>query len=370
MAKERYLKALRCQSPEVIPHQIWLGHPEFISHATGVDYYAHPLQASLRFHELFDVDNGGPTHVDDTPLPRPQAGTTADGGERSDEGFGTVWHNQSPFTEPEQLWDFDPDPWGPDADKAVEPNYALSNFRWCFQPETWGERRAAEDAAWARLEALFPGRFTDARSFYCTSFMWAICLFGWDVFLMALGLDPDKTGQTLRRVSEVTERMYQYFATCGGAAFVVAHDDLCMTSGPVAAPEWYRKHIYPEYERVFAPVKQAGQTVLLLSDGDVSALAHDLAPLVDGFIFESSTPPDFMFDHFGKDKCLVGGVDVRPLTFGSPADVEREVEQAIERGKSCPGFVVACSNTIPANVPIDNVYAYFAAVEKHRHRSQ
>ena len=120
MSRERYLNGLRCQLPDVMPHQIWLPHPKFISHATGVDYYEHPMKAALRFHELFDVDNGGPVHVSDTPLPRPNAGITADGGERSDEGFGTVWHNQTPFTEPEQLWDFDPDPWGKDSENSKE----------------------------------------------------------------------------------------------------------------------------------------------------------------------------------------------------------------------------------------------------------
>jgi hypothetical protein len=369
MSTQRYLKALRCQAPATMPHQVWLIHPEFVSHATGLDYYAHPLKAAQRFHKRFDVDNGGPVHVDDTPLPRPGAGATADGGARSEEGFGTVWHNVSPFTEPEQLWNFDPDPFGPDAPKAVEPTYALSNFQWCYEPATWDKRRAAEDAAWAQIEALFPGRFTDARSFYCTSFMWAICIFGWDVFLMALGIDPDKTGQTLQRISETTEQMYRYFATCDNAAFVLAHDDLCMTSGPVTSPAWYRKYIYPEYERVFAPVKEAGKVVLFMSDGNISALAPDIAPMVDGFSFESSTPADFMFQNFGKSKCLVGGIDVKPLTFGSEDVVEQEVKRAIDRGRDCPGYVIACSDTIPGNVPIPNIYAYFAAVEKWRRRS-
>jgi hypothetical protein len=368
MSHERYLNALRCQNPAVIPHQLWLLHPEFISHATGVDYYEHPLQAALRFHARFDVDNGGPVHVADTPLPRPKTGKTADGGERSDEGFGTVWHHQSPFTEPEQLWDFDPDPWGPDANKAVEPNYALQNYRWCFQPETWPQRRAGEDAAWAKLETRFPGKFTDARAFYCTTFMWGICIFGWDVFLMALGLDPDRTGQTLRRLSDVTARMYEYFATCDGALFICPHDDLCITSGPVTAPEWYRTYIYPQYEKIFAPVKAAGKPVILTSDGDISKLAPELAGVVDGFIFESSTPAEYMFNTFGQRKCLVGGIDVRPLTFGAPADVEAEVKKAIDRGRDCPGYVIACADTIPANVPIANVYAYFDAVEKYRRR--
>ena len=222
MSKKRYMQALRCQSPEVIPHQIWLNHPEFIKDATGIDYYDYPGKASLRFHELFDVDNGGPGHIDDTPLKRPAAKKLQNGGEVTEEGFSTVWHNEAPFTEPEQLWNFDPDPWGKDAQKAIEPNYAIKNFRWCFQPETWEARISGENERWAKLEKVFPGKFTDARSFYCTSFMWAICIFGWDVFLMALGTDPDRTGQAIRRISAVTEKMYQYFALCDNAEFVGA----------------------------------------------------------------------------------------------------------------------------------------------------
>lgn len=368
MSRERYLQALRCQGPAVIPHQIFLAHPEFVADATGVDPYDHPKEVGLRFHARFDVDNGGPGAVDDTPSPRPKAGKTADGGERSGEGFGTVWHNASPFTEPEQLWNFDPDPWGPDADKAIEPGYALKNFRWCYEPETWPARRAAEDAAWAELEALFPGKFTDARAFYCTTFMWGICIFGWDVFLMALGLDPERTGQALCRIADVTARMYGYFATCNGALFVCPHDDLCITSGPVAAPEWYGKHVFPQFEKIFAPVKAAGKPIILTSDGDITKLAPDLANIVDGFIFESSTPPDPMFKAFGRTKCLVGGIDVRKLTFGTPGDVTKEVRRAIDRGRDCPGYVICCADTIPANVPIPNVYAYFDAVAKYRKR--
>lgn len=366
MARDRYLKALRCQRPETIPHQLWLPHPEFISHSTGVDYYRQPMTASLRFHERFDVDNGGPVHTDDTPLPRPCEGKTDDGGETTGEGFGTVWHNVSPFTEPEQLWNFDPDPWGMDSDKAVEPDYAMKNFRWCFQPETWPERRMREDEAWAVVEALWPEKFTDARSFYCTTFMWAICVFGWDVFLTALGLDPEKTGQALQRISEITRRMYEYFASCDSASFVLAHDDLCMSNGPVTSPEWYRRWIYPQYESIFAPVKASGKPVILMSDGDIRALSSDVSGLVDGFVFESSTPAQFMTSKFGKDKCLIGGISVKPLTFGSTADVEAEVQKAADLGRDCPGYVLACADTIPANVPLENVYAYFDAVERFR----
>jgi len=365
----RYMQALRCENPDVIPLQISGAiNPEFITDCTGIDYYENPGSASKRFHEIWDVDNGGPTHLDDTPLERPKAERTEDGGTTTDEGFNTVWHNEAPFTEPDDLWNFDPDPWGKDADKAIEPNYAMKNFRWCFEPATWNTRRLKENENWAKLEAVFPGKFTDARGFYCTCFMWGICIFGWDVFLMALGMDPDKTGQSLQRISEVTVKMYEYFATCKNAEFICPHDDVCITSGPVTSPEWYRQYIWPQYAKIVTPVKRIGKPVIITADGNLTKLAPDMAKVVDGFIFESSTPVDFMFENFGKDKCLIGGIDVRILTFGTESEVEKHVKDIVAKGRKYPGYVIACADTIPANVPLKNVYRYFETVEKERKR--
>jgi len=366
--RRRYLQALRCKSPEVIPHQVWLNHPEFISDCTGIDYYDKPGSASKRFHEIWDIDNGGPMYLDDTPRERPKAEKKIDGGVTTDEGFNTVWHTDNPFSGPEDMWNFDPDPNGKDADKALEPQFAIKSFKWCFEPDSWNERRQTENANWAKLEAVFPGKFTDARSFYCTCFMWGICLFGWDIFLLALGMDPDKTGQALERISEVTVKMYEYFATCENAEFICPHDDVCISSGPVVSPDWYRQYIWPQYEKIFAPVKQAGKPVIITADGDLSKLAPDMAKVVDGFIFESSTPADFMFDNFGENKCLIGGIDVRVLTFGTADEVEKHVKDIIAKGRNCPGYVIACADTIPSNVPIKNVYTYFKTVEKERKR--
>lgn len=368
MSKNRYMQALNCQWHEVVPHQLWLHHPDFIKDATGVDYYDRPKTASVRFHQRFDVDNGGPVDIDDTPKERPVVGENKEGGQTREEGFSTVWneHNRKPFTEPEQLWDFDP--FGDYAMKAVEPTYAVGNYKWCFQRETWQKRRQDWNDYWAKIEAVYPGKFTNAQGFYCTTFMWGVCIFGWEIFLTALALDPDKTGQTLVRISEATAKMYEYFATIDDIEFVSAHDDLCIGSGPVADPQWYRKYIYPQYEKIFAPIKEKGKKVILTSDGDITKLAPDLAGIYDGFIFESSTPFDFMLENFGSSKTLVGGINVRPLTFGNESDVQKEVEAALEKGKKYPGYIAACCDTIPGNVPIANVYAYFDAVEKYRYR--
>ena len=365
MSRERLLQALNLQNPDIIPHWVWLQHPEFISDATGVDYRQKPLTATIHFHKRFDVDWGGPTDLNDNPGIEHEADAS---GEKTDEGFGTVWHRTSPFANPEQLWNFDPDPWGPDCEKAKEVQFATKNFRWAFEPETWKQVWQPEDEMWQGLEKLFPGKFTEGCSFYCTSFMWAICIFGWDVFLTALGLDPDKTGQTIQRISEISVKIHECFATRENARYLIAHDDLCTSGGPITSPQWYKKYIYPVYEQLFSIVKAKGQRILLLSDGNITKLAKDIAPLVDGFCFEHSTSSEYMFKNFGSIKCLLGGVDGRILTFGTKDEVKTEVKKVIDMASNCPGFILACSSTIPANVPIENVYTYFDTVEKYRNR--
>ena len=366
--KTRYMKALRCENPATIPHQIWLLHPDFIRDSTGVDPSEKPMTASINFHKRFDVDNGGPVFTEDKPIQSIKGNKNKDGGVTTGEAFNTVWHNNSPFSDPEELWDFDPDPWGKDADKSNDPKFAMKNFRWCFQTETWDLKRSHEDEQWKKIEHIFPGKFTEGRGFYCTCFMWGICVFGWDVFLMALGLDPDKTGETLQRISEITVKIYEYYSTCQGCFFVNPHDDLCTTKGSVVSPEWYKKYIYPQYEKIFAPFRSMGKPVILTSDGNIEKLAPDLISFVDGFIFESSTNPDFMFKNFGKDRCLIGGIDGKVLAFGSENDIEIEVKNKLDKGRNCPGYVIACSDTIPSNVPIKNVYKYFECIEKYRYR--
>lgn len=166
----------------------------------------------------------------------------------------------------------------------------------------------------------------------------------------------------------MTVKMYEYFATCDNAEFVCPHDDVCISSGPVVSPDWYRKYIWPQYEKIFDPVKRVNKPVIITADGDLTKLALDMARIVDGFIFETSTPADFMFENFGRDKCLIGGIDTRILTFGAADEVEKHVRDTVSQYKKYPGYVIACADTIPSNVPLANVYKYFETVGKERYR--
>jgi len=71
-------------------------------------------------------------------------------------------------------------------------------------------------------------------------------------------------------------------------------------------------------------------------------------------------------EKFGDKVCLVAGFDnVRTINFGSPGDVEREVEEAITAAGEGGGLIISSGCEIPPNAPEENVRAVARAVEKY-----
>ena len=71
---------------------------------------------------------------------------------------------------------------------------------------------------------------------------------------------------------------------------------------------------------------------------------------------------------WGRDKILVGTVDIRILTWGTPDDIRREVRRCCDLGRDCPGYFLKCFGDIPENVPIANLDIYFDACRTYGRR--
>jgi len=66
---------------------------------------------------------------------------------------------------------------------------------------------------------------------------------------------------------------------------------------------------------------------------------------------------------YGKDLCLVGGIDVDfPLATGKPEDVRDAVKKMIDRLGRQGGYCVGASNSVPEYVPFANYKAMLDAV--------
>jgi hypothetical protein len=107
----------------------------------------------------------------------------------------------------------------------------------------------------------------------CSGF---IAIFGWDMLLTAGGLGPVALGEVANRYASWMMQFYEALAE-GETPVVYSHDDIVWTSGAVFHPEWYRKYIFPNYKKYYAPLIEAGKKIIFVSDGNYSEFVDDIA---------------------------------------------------------------------------------------------
>ncbi len=193
---------------------------------------------------------------------------------------------------------------------------------------------------------------------YVTLMSGLIDLFGWDTLLNACGIDPVGFGEVANRYAAW---MQQYMNALAEADVpcVMIHDDIVWTSGAFLHPDWYRKYIFPNYKKYFAPILESGKKLIFTSDGTYTQFIDDLAETgVNGFVLEPTTDMALIAEKYGKTHSFIGNADTRILLSGTREEIWAEVRRCMEIGKHCPGFIMAVGNHIPANTPVENCLIY------------
>ncbi len=261
------------------------------------------------------------------------------------EAGGTDFNNKifCPFEDPEDVLEFDP--------------YAV-----------YGERDIAS------ITDFFNQNYKEKQEFYsdgvnmtgiyvsCMSGL--IDIMGWDMLLMAAAIDPEEFGAVTNRYADWIKQYYEALAKCDSPV-VMIHDDIVWTSGAFINPEWYRKYIFPNYKKMFAPLQEAGKKIIYTSDGNYTEFIDDIAAVgIDGFVMEPTTDMEYIANKYGKTHSFIGNADTRILLSGTKDDIRREVKRCMDIGKNCPGFFMAVGNHIPSNTPVDNAMWYNEAYEE------
>lgn len=214
---------------------------------------------------------------------------------------------------------------------------------------------------------LFPDT-VNTTGIYVTLMSGMIQIFGWDMLLTAAGTDPDRFGQVVARYGSWIQQYYDALAD-SEAEVVYSHDDMVWTEGPFIHPDWYRRHVFPNLKKLWAPLREAGKKIIFVCDGNYGSLAGDVAACGNhGFWFEIFTDLGAMVERFGQTHVLIGNADCRILTFGGRPQIRREVERCLRVGKPCPGYFMCVSGHIPPNVPVENALYYNEVFEELRGR--
>ena len=242
-----------------------------------------------------------------------------------------------------------------------------------FDPyKVYGEKNREQlirdfDANYDALCAGHPDQ-VNMTGIYVTMISGLIEIFGWDWLLEGLGEDPERFGEVADRYADW---IYQYFDALAAskAPVVMIHDDIVWTQGAFANPKWYRKHVFPAYEKLFEPLHKAGKKILYTSDGTFTEFIDDIAACgINGFVMEPTTDMAYIAKKYGKTHAFVGNADCRILTFGTKEDIRREVERCFNIGRDCPGFFLAVGNHLPSSVPVENALYYNECYEEMAYR--
>lgn len=248
-----------------------------------------------------------------------------------------------PFETPEQVLAFDP---------------------W----ETYGPRNQVEltrrfEQHYRRQQAETPEQVT-MTGVYVTLLSGLIDIFGWEMLLLAAGTDPDGFGAVANRYAAWIGQYYDALAAAD-VPVVMVHDDIVWSAGPFISPKWYRKYIFPNYHKFFAPLREAGKKIMYTSDGDYTLFIDDIADCgVHGFVLEPWTDMSYIAQKYGQTHVFIGNADTRILLNGSKDEIRAEVQRCMDIGKGCPGFFLAVGNHIPANTPVENVLYYNQVYEE------
>ena len=208
-----------------------------------------------------------------------------------------------------------------------------------FEVETVGPAMLDE---MARLRAAKATQACVIPWHYGTLVTRATIEFGWEPFLTAAVLGAERFGAICSRFAEASLAVAAGWAQTDGVELVIIHDDIAATRGPILSPEWYRRWVFPWYQRIFDAIHARGRKVLYLSDGNYLEVLDDLLALgPDGLYIEStSMDPAVLMRRAGPDMIYLLKSNSRHIDHGTPDDVRRELIRLRDLHRDFPGILM------------------------------
>jgi len=146
-------------------------------------------------------------------------------------------------------------------------------------------------------------------------------------------------------------------------------DDYADSHGPLMSPKFFREFELPYLKEIVNIGKKNGVPVLKHSDGNLYPILDDIVnsgisglhPMEPGAMDLADVK-----EKYGDKICLLGNVDCRyVLPYGSEEDVRKDVRRCIDAAGKGGGFILTSSNSLHANVKVENIYTMVDEARKY-----
>jgi len=327
-----------------------LNHPELIELVSGLEVYRHTAEAYRRTYQALGIDIINRVPLENAPDPTPAGSTRLHPSRPYNLAplgvYDTAMRHTYACATPEEVWDVDVAALNHDDLLTPVPHP-------CHRPDI-----IARMTAVGEVGLYYP-------MLYTTLFMGPVEVLGWENFLIAAQLEPQRFHDhflapwAAKSAAIVTE-----MAQAGDSPFVFVHDDLASATGPMFHPDWYDEYIFPHYPDIWRDARQAGKKIIFVADGNMTVFLPKLVEVgVAGIMFETpATPLEAVIEFFGGEgRFFIGGISTLKIATGTPDEVRRMVFDLFERVGDYPGFAMASGGGLNGGLPLPNLEAYFDA---------
>jgi len=197
---------------------------------------------------------------------------------------------------------------------------------------------------------------------------------GFEQFLMDLITAPEMAEFCLEKITTFLEELTARAIEAAGEDIDIiwSAGDIAGQHGMLFSPEHWRELVKPRHRRLIEPYRSMGLKTRYHTDGSVLPVIEDLIEMGLDLLdpIQPNTPgmaPENLVRLFGGRLAFYGGIDTQGLLpFGTPEQVEREALRYIETLGKNGGYVLAASNAIQPDVPVENILALFRTAREYR----
>ncbi len=352
-AKERVLKAINHQLPEIVPVNI--GNIYCIQ--KWIDYL-HVQESNEVFDILdLDVESFKPLYCKELPKDTGIFGTPIDNVFGSSGiGYGSS-RGGYPLRNAKSFSDIDNYPWpkAEDFDFAIPPSKLKKSSLKALRVDT---KYNIENHNETEKEKSISGAWIPL---ICTLFD----LFGFEEALTNLYLEPSLMEASIKKIEEFlleyTTLLCQ--AANGIAEILYFGDDFASQRGLLISPEHWRKFLLPTYRKIFDIGKSFDLKIWFHSCGTFRPIMSDLIDAgMDVWetvqVHLPGNDPEELKREYGKHICFFGAISTQTtLPHGTVEEVRSEVRSRINVLGENGGYICGSDHGIMPDVPIENVLA-------------
>jgi uroporphyrinogen decarboxylase len=194
---------------------------------------------------------------------------------------------------------------------------------------------------------------------------WLMWIMGYETLSLALADDPELVSDVVDCIERQMLAVFRHVAAMERVGAMWISDDMGFRTGTFLSPAHMRAYVLPTQRRLAAAAHAEGIPVLLHSCGNLTAIMDDLIDDVGidaKHSFEDViTPVTEAKKLWGHRVCLIGGVDLDPLTRLSPEEVYRYTLGILEKCAPGGGYILGTGNSVANYVPIPNYLSMLQA---------